>query len=360
MSELLHRASEARFLCGPPGLVLPESAPVSATTASVRPRWQNAALRLGTSALLLAVGAAVLRADEVWLHMRRFVGDAGVTWGLAVVGFLSLHVAGALKWRFFLSTAGASISTRWAVRAYGAGLFANLCLPSLIGGDVLRAGIAMSASDCKEAIVVGSIIERLADLLALAFLVVVGAVWSMQTASALAAPRASVTVILAVIGSAAGGVLIVALILQRRFEHRLPGGLGRRLAEARRALRAYLDKPDRVAIGFLACMGIQGSFVLVNAAIGRALGIDLGLGVWFLVWPLAKLVAMLPVSLGGLGVREFAFAALVSPFAVAAEVAVAQSLIWQSVLIAGGLMAGAYVLVTAGRTASERPRGLSA
>ena len=61
---------------------------------------------------------------------------------------------------------------------------------------------------------------------------------------------------------------------------------------------------------------------------------------------------MLPVSLGGLGVREVAVVALTAPLGVEREIAMAQSLVWQSVLVAGSLSAG--VLAAVG---GERKRG---
>ena len=61
---------------------------------------------------------------------------------------------------------------------------------------------------------------------------------------------------------------------------------------------------------------------------------------WFLVWPLAKVASLLPISLGGLAVREATLAALLVPFGVRPSAGVAVSLVWQSVLIAGGLMGG--------------------
>jgi uncharacterized membrane protein YbhN (UPF0104 family) len=62
--------------------------------------------------------------------------------------------------------------------------------------------------------------------------------------------------------------------------------------------------------------------------------------VWFLVWPLAKLAGLLPISLGGLAVREATLAALLAPFGVPIALGVVCSLLWQTVLIAGGLLGG--------------------
>ena len=89
------------------------------------------------------------------------------------------------------------------------------------------------------------------------------------------------------------------------------------------------------------CVLLQGGFVLVNVVVGESLGLDLPVGTWFLLWPLAKIAAMLPLSFGGLGVREAAFAGLLVPWGLEG-IAVVQSLVWQSVLLVGGLIAGGY------------------
>jgi glycosyltransferase 2 family protein len=59
------------------------------------------------------------------------------------------------------------------------------------------------------------------------------------------------------------------------------------------------------------------------------------------VWPLSKLAALVPITLGGLGVREATLAALLVPFGVPPAVGVVAALLWQTVLITGGLFAGA-------------------
>jgi peptidoglycan/LPS O-acetylase OafA/YrhL len=50
---------------------------------------------------------------------------------------------------------------------YG-GLFGNIFLPSLVGGDVVRAGMAFLHSRSKSAIVLGSLMDRVQDVLGLA------------------------------------------------------------------------------------------------------------------------------------------------------------------------------------------------
>ena len=98
-------------------------------------------------------------------------------------------------------------------------------------------------------------------------------------------------------------------------------------------------------LGLPLSLVIQGSFVLLNAWLGRNVGIHVDLAVWFLVWPLAKIASLMPISLGGLAVREASLAALLVPFGVPVAYSVVCSLLWQSVLIVGGLFGGLVWLV---------------
>lgn len=91
---------------------------------------------------------------------------------------------------------------------------------------------------------------------------------------------------------------------------------------------------------FAVALLMQSSFVLLNAWLGYSLGIDVPLAVWFLVWPLAKAAGLLPVSLGGLGVRDATLAALLVPFGVPPAQGLVASLAWTSVMIGGGLLGG--------------------
>jgi len=62
--------------------------------------------------------------------------------------------------------------------------------------------------------------------------------------------------------------------------------------------------------------------------------------VWLFAWPLAKLAALLPLTQGGMGVREAVLVALLLPFGAASSLTLAAGLIWEGIIIAGGLISG--------------------
>jgi uncharacterized membrane protein YbhN (UPF0104 family) len=78
--------------------------------------------------------------------------------------------------------------------------------------------------------------------------------------------------------------------------------------------------------------------------LGRAAGVEASYEVWLTAWPLAKLIALVPISLAGLGVREAALVALMRPFGAPAAAVMAAGLLWQALLVGGGLVGGLVVL----------------
>jgi len=254
-------------------------------------------------------------------------------WVLVLVGFAAGHAVAALKWRMLVRASGLAASVLEIFRAHGAGLFANLCLPSLVGGDLLRAGLLVRRHGRAEAAAVAGLADRLLDTAGLLALAALGtAALSGSGGDRAARVWLAAGAMLALLGLAAW--------LGPRMHWPVPARLVPIADKLRAALEDLVAQP-RVAVAALALsLAIQSGFVLLNVALGRAVGIDLPLAAWFFAWPLAKLVALLPVSLGGIGVREGALAALLAPFGVAPALAVAQSLLWETVLIALGLVAG--------------------
>jgi hypothetical protein len=274
---------------------------------------------------------------------------SGGVWALAVAGFIAGHLIGVVKWRMLVQASGGLLRLADATVCYAAGLFANLCLPTLVGGDVLRAALAGTRMRQPQAAVWGSVIDRINDLLATAILVAGGLVVSQQSLPGVWRGLAILSA-----GLMAAVVLALALPYALRIPFsRWPRPLRRPVARMFVTLRRSARNPRAMLAGFGLSLAIQGMFTLIAAGLGRSIGIDIGLSAWFLAWPLAKIAGLMPVSLGGLAVREAALASLLVPFGVPFADGVVASLLWQTVLIAGGLAAGAYWWLAA-RRAGER------
>ena len=81
------------------------------------------------------------------------------------------------------------------------------------------------------------------------------------------------------------------------------------------------------------------------ALVARAVGVSLPLTAWFSVVPLVALAMVLPISVGGFGVRENALEYLLRGYDVPSETGVAVALLWGLCTVFAGLVGGILFLL---------------
>lgn len=299
-----------------------------------RRRWL---IRVAGSVLVLAGLFWLLPADAIVAALKSIPLSVFLC---VLVLFLLAHVAAALKWWLLLNR---GFSPLLAIRAHFAGLAANLCLPGAIGGDTVRAGLAQAAMKDGAQVVAGATADRLIDMIALLTLSCLGLAMTWETA---AGGNMIVPVALILLGALAGMVALPRLLpLPWRYIPALPGqGFAHRLADA---LAGLGRKPGTLAVAFIASVMIQLLLVMLAWWLAAAAGVNVDAGPWIFAWPLAKIIAVLPVSLNGLGLREATLAGFLAPFGASAPAVVAAGLVWQVVLFAAGGF-GALVLTMSG------------
>jgi glycosyltransferase 2 family protein len=262
-----------------------------------------------------------------------------VTTFLAILlGYLSAHAVGIVKWRMVLNAAGAQLDFRTSAQCYAGGLFGTLFLPSIIGGDVVRLAVGLRRSPNPAAVLAGNVADRFIDVAAQGGLVLLGLLLLPGSLPASLQGRAQRTMFYLVAGVAV--LIFITLLLYRPFVRGRSFRFRRRLARLRYALRSVSGEP-RVLLGaWVTGTAIQMAFLLLTAKLAGSCGLVLPLRDWFFAWPLAKLAAVLPLTQGGIGVREAALVGLLSPFGAAPHLVLAAGLLWEAVVISGGVLSG--------------------
>ena len=285
--------------------------------------------------LLRVVGSVVILAGLLWYlpteKLWSGLSSVGPTLFLIVLGlFIAGHAVSAFKW---LTLLGFGFPYVTALRAHFAGLAANLYLPGVAGGDVVRAALVSSHKPLAE-LTAGSLGDRLVDMLALALLAALGVLMLQDSSQSALAIQVVLGFVVAVLGAFYVGPAIAAKLLA--LVPSLPArGLIEKMATAFRTLGR---RPLALLSALVLSLAIQGGFIWLTIWLAQAVGIDAPIGAWFFAWPLAKIIAVLPISLGGIGVREASLSALMVPFGADAASVVATSLIWQAVLICAGIL----------------------
>ena len=304
-------------------------------------RWAAALAVLGVLLHFLPLGplrAAIARVP-VWSFFA------------VLLGYLLAHCVGVAKWRMVVNAAGAELDFATSAQCYFGGLFGTLFLPSIVGGDVVRLAVGLQRSPRPAAVLTGNLVDRFLDVTAQAGLVLLGLLLIPELE--LAPENVEDTVQNVLLGAACGLIALLGLLFLLR--KRILGGRSvrfrRRLARQRHALRAVSNRPHVLALGWLLGTCIQLVFLMLTARLAVYCGLTLQLRAWLFAWPLAKLAAVLPLTQGGIGVREAALVALLSPFGAPGHLVLAAGLVWEGVVIAGGLIAGATALVLRRRVA---------
>ena len=277
------------------------------------------ALKAAVSAVLLYLA---LRSVDLDLLSNRLSGLAP-RWGVAAVLVLTIQVfLVALRWQRIAAACGAPVSRRDAALFTFVGMLFNQTLPSTVGGDAARVWLLARAGGGWKNATYSVLIDRAAGLIWLALLVLACLPWSLRL---IENPVGRLTLVLIGIGGVAGPAALYAVtttagsVLSRwratRHLKDLIAALGRVVASPRSG-------------SFIGAITVTVHLMTVLAAwlLALSIGAPLGLGHALLLIPPVVLIAAVPVSIAGWGVREgamiaaFASAGLPNADAVAVSV----------------------------------------
>jgi uncharacterized membrane protein YbhN (UPF0104 family) len=306
---------------------------VSGTVDGGMPGPRRAARRLAKVAVSVAAVAFLLREVDL-----RSVGAAfrQVRLPLVVLAFglyLGGQILSAGRWAVIARAVGFRRSLTDYVTFYYIGMFLNLFGPSTIGGDVAR-GLYLGRGGQRARALNSVVFDRASGL---AVLVGVGVL------AVLAFPRYRLPPALPAAAAALGVALVLCWWL-------LPRVLALALAPTHR-LRRFVEHDlapfwrDRALLGqvVLASAAFHLSQVAVQYTLAAALGLGVPFSYCLIFHPAVSVVASLPVSVAGIGVREAGYLFFLAPVGVAEGAAVTFGLLWFALAVAGGLVGGAVL-----------------
>lgn len=205
----------------------------------------------------------------------------------------------------------------------------NVILPSTVGGDVirgLRARQRLDAVACSSSVVWGAVLlDRFIGLLALVVVPLAGLSAGIGSAQvALLRTAAALTLVLLSLVLFAGRILrALGQFAKRRFKRHAASAIA--LANV---LRAAPIRVHRDAFGYsvLYQLTVNAFFHIASASFGIPLA-DAIPAIWIGV-PMAFVLSTLPVTIGGVGLRESLFVGVLGLYGVSPSQALALSLLW--------------------------------
>jgi len=270
-------------------------------------------------ALQLLFSAAVL----FWLSHSLGAADIAaafgkISWPALAVGlglYLVAQVLSAWRWWSFASILGFKASFAATLSQYFLGMFYNIFLPTGYGGDVVRV-LALSPlrkRPSKSLALLSVFLDRLMGLLALLFL---GALCSLMLGV-----KAGIWgwVMGLALGLGIGG-FVAGLMFVSRFKK-----LSRKIRLVALLMRSRA--PEFFRQGLLSFV-VQALNILIYAHIFWQLGASLSFAAVGFGYGLVTIATLLPVSVGGLGVRESGWAGFLATLGASGELGVAAGLVY--------------------------------
>lgn len=255
------------------------------------------------------IGQAIRQADWHWLM-------------LGWLCYSVVEILATVRWQMLLRVQGITLSWLRAGGIVLVGLFFNMFLPGLVGGDVVRLYYVFKSTRGRKTRAVLSVaMDRLFGLLSILFLAALTLVWRFSWLKSSATTLHITYFALLLLG---GGFVIIAFIffatafgwleqLPRRFPFR------HSLTESGKALTLYGKHPVLLLGAFLLTvvshLAYYVTYFCAGESLHRTASTTASLADVLAIMPIVNTLTALPISFGGVGVRETLFQELLGRLA---------------------------------------------
>ncbi len=309
-----------------------------------RVRQAGASLPVRISVTLTLVGLVASQID--WSRMERRISHGQPLYFLAAVAFVvAALVIGAFRWSRLLEKADLHLSVAGLARIYAVATFSNTFLPTSVGGDVTRAVLVTRRGPLLTRTAITIIIDRLGGLAGL-----VGMAWLALAFSSAAVPHGAWVFLAWVTAAVVVGSLVVLVAVfrgSRLTRAAVPRRLISHARQSRTLLRSYATDPAMLIVVLALSLLYQGLISMQLVMLAHAIDVRLSFATAAVVLALVTVVTLIPISIGGFGIREGSYVVLLGGASIATTDAALISVLSVAALFFASLP-GAVLLIRGG------------
>ncbi|MFB3895914.1 MAG: lysylphosphatidylglycerol synthase transmembrane domain-containing protein [bacterium] len=326
-------------------------------------RWVGSLIKILISIVL--IGYLFCKIDFAGLQTSL----AHAHWVYVVLA-LGLYIAGQMlnsyKWALLIQTKDAVIPFPKLVSYYFIGMFFNLGLPSIVGGDIPRGyylykdygGSAKPGEEKQGLTVVESLstvmMQRITGLFALIIIACITYFFFFFHNPVLTIEmRNNLTILfLALLIGTAIGIGVMVTFKPKTLDK----------IESKSQVKivlndfgSYLHHPRLFSYVILLSFIFQLLNIFVNIIIGAALNVSIPFSYYYVAMPIIALLAAVPVSFNGIGVRENAYVFFLGLVGIDKSIAFSFALLWLFIVIISSLLGGPLYIFRGGKSKGEVP-----
>jgi uncharacterized protein (TIRG00374 family) len=259
-----------------------------------------------------------------------------------------LNLASAFKWQMLLKSQQIAVGL-WRLFAYYIiGQFYNLILPTSMGGDVVRMHTLTRHCGDGYAAVASVFVERFTGMVTLVVLSAIAVLVNLNTFNLplVTASLLGVTLLIALIGWLVLDPRPIR-VFRRLFIGRVKflNRLSHKIEQFQSAVAAYGNAPGALRVAFLNSLLFYFLAIINVWVTAKAFAGEIDVLHMVIATPVIMLIMNLPVSIGGLGLMEFAYVFTFELMGYGAALGLSTALLMRLKTLIDGLMGGIFQLL---------------
>lgn len=303
-------------------------------------------LRIGISIILLFFLFKFQHVDtrEVLKSIKN--ADKGLLL-LALVIYFSAYILCLFRWDMLLKGAKIHLSLKRVIISFSGGVFFNALLPSTIGGDLVRSIDLATHTQRPREVVATVLLDRLSGYVGLVIVALLALLFGWKLVE-----DKSVLLSVAIIT----GILVVALlVLFNRFLYSKinqilhsprAGKIREAIKNLHQEIHIFRHHKKIIVNNLILSVLIQIVSPVTFYIIALSLGIKIDITYFFVYLPIISAITLLPISIGGLGLRDATTVFFFSKAGVSKDLAFAMSLINFSFILVYASIGGLIYVLT--------------
>ncbi|MDZ7722685.1 MAG: lysylphosphatidylglycerol synthase transmembrane domain-containing protein [candidate division KSB1 bacterium] len=274
-------------------------------------------LKFTISAALVAIILNRIGLDSILFRLRH------ANWWYVLIGivcFAVSNIMGSFQWFLLLRSQDIAVRFRQVLSYYHVGLFFNNFLLGYVGGDAFRIYDITKTSGNSTAALSTVIFDRFIGFLSLTSMALIVALIGIQLLTVV-----NTVYFIAIIMAAwlLGLYLLfnekAARFLIKHVKHFIPSVVFNKTRDVYKAINYFRHKKGLMTKVLVVSLCVQALRVIVHFWAARAVGVETNVMFFFMFVPIIAMAASLPISMGGIGVREQSGVSMFASIGVAAS-----------------------------------------
>jgi len=245
------------------------------------------------------------------------------------------------RWQMLLKAAKVHLPLKRVIISSAGGHFFNLFLPSTIGGDLVRSIYLSLHTKKPREIVATVLLDRFSGYIGLVIVALLAVLLGWKLIQ-----EKSILLCIAIITAICAALLLILfnpfiyVKINRLLHSPRAGRIRSYIRDLHREMHIFRHHKDIMMDNLILSLLVQIIWPLVNYIIALSLGIKINIAYFFIFIPIVSAITMLPISIGGLGLRDAMTIYFFTKAGMAKDLAFAMSLLSFSFLSIYGIIGG--------------------